>query len=437
MFLQTISHATLLLSREPDGDPILATDPWLTGSCYWRSWWLSNPPDAATIERVRRSRYIYVTHEHPDHLHVPSLRRIGPGPKILVPDFLDMQMDGFLSNELGFEVERVPADRWVELDDGVRILSLPYPSNDSILLVDTPHALLVDMNDVKPTGKFLQRIGATARGLDKPRVAMRSYSLAGPSNSYFVEGARKPRLAAKNFVSAACRQAGAVGADYFVPFASQAIFRRKDSEWANDFKVDYAALRKYWRATGPKLLPPYIRLDLRSFDYTAPDPRDYAKPEFTPRQQAAVARTEERDRTEAVTESDVAKLQAILNEERFALLVLFPQGVAFRTRDRRLVYDPRRGRVRDSDTPTPAEVTLPVGPFRDAVAFGHFSDLFIGLFGAIHMDHEDDIDRFEILYKVLFLRDYGYGGIRKRLRWALWAWRRLRPRVPTPPQAAG
>jgi hypothetical protein len=52
------------------------------------------------------------------------------------------------------------------------------------------------------------------------------------------------------------------------------------------------------------------------------------------------------------------------------------------------------------------------------------------------MDHEDDIDRFELLYKILLLRDNGYGGLLKRLRWALWTWRRLRPRVPLPPQPA-
>jgi hypothetical protein len=436
MHLQTISHATLLVSPQADAPPVLATDPWLVGSCYWRSWWLSNPPDAATIERVAQSRYVYITHEHPDHLHIPSLRRIAPGPTILVPDFLDMEMDGYLAEELGFEVRRLAPETWIDLGAGVQVMSLPYPSNDSVLLVDTPTALLIDLNDVKPVSGFLDRIGQTTRAIEKPRLVLRSYSLAGPACSYFVEGARKPRIAAKNYISAALQQSRVVGGDYFVPFASQAVFRRKDSAWANDFKVDYAALRHYWTTEGPTLLPPYISMDLESFDYTAPDPRDYASPAFTPTQQAAVEQAVARDRNEELSAQDVAKLRAILNEERFAMLMLFRRGVAFQVGARRLVYDPRWGRLRDSDADTGVEVRLPLGPFRDAVAYGHFSDLFIGLFGTIHMDHEDDIDRFELLYKILLLRDNGYGGLLKRLRWALWTWRRLRPRVPLPPQPA-
>ena len=43
MFIETIGHATLLLSDENDKS-LLLTDPWLTGSTYWRSWWLQNYP---------------------------------------------------------------------------------------------------------------------------------------------------------------------------------------------------------------------------------------------------------------------------------------------------------------------------------------------------------------------------------------------------------
>lgn len=445
MQFETVSHATLLLTPKDQAAPLLATDPWLFGSCYWRSWWLSNPPCEATIERIGQSRYIYLTHEHPDHFHVPTLRRLAPeetasgqrgaAPTILVPDFLNMQMDAFLGADLGYRVERLAPDSWRDLGDGVRVMSLPYPNNDSVLLVDTPQALLIDLNDVKPRRGFLERIGAQVRRIDKPRIALRSYSLAGPSNSYFVDGQRKPRLAAKNFVTAAQRQSSEVGADYFVPFASQAIFRRADSAWANDFKVDYAALRHYWDGA-PKLLPPYIRMDLESFDYDAPDPRAYAQTPFTERQRAHVAEAEARERTECLSADDIARLRQVLNEERFAMLALFANGIAFRVAGRRLVYDPRTGRIADSDRHVSAQVDLPVGPFRDAVAFGHFSDLFIGLFGKIHMDHEEAISRFSLLYKILFLRDYGYGGVLKRLRWAVWAWRRLHPRVPLPPAPA-
>ncbi len=45
-----------------DGVPIIATDPWLIGSAYWRSWWLEKYPTKEEIEDVRRSENVYVTH---------------------------------------------------------------------------------------------------------------------------------------------------------------------------------------------------------------------------------------------------------------------------------------------------------------------------------------------------------------------------------------
>ncbi len=40
--LKTLGHATLLLLE--DDKPLIATDPWLLGSTYWRSWWLEKYP---------------------------------------------------------------------------------------------------------------------------------------------------------------------------------------------------------------------------------------------------------------------------------------------------------------------------------------------------------------------------------------------------------
>lgn len=431
MYLQTVAHATLLISAERDGRPLLATDPWLLGSCYWRSWWLANPPNESTIDRVGSSRYIYITHEHPDHFHVPSLRRIGTGPKILLPDFLDMQMDRFLRDDLGFEVHRLKPNEWTDLAPGVQVLSLPYPSNDSVLLVNTPTALVINLNDVKPERIFLDRLGETTRKVDKPRVVLRSYSLAGPSNSYFVDGDRRTSPTPRNFVQAAFRHARAVGGDYFAPFASQAVFRREDSRWANDVKVDYALLEKFWKP-GPKLLPPYVTLDLETFDFVSADPPDLPEPQDPAKQRDLIADAHLRDDTEALLPEDIEKLERILDEERVALLILFPRGLAFAIGDRRLVYRPRPGTLRESDDWTGATVELPLAPFRDAVTYGHFTDLFIGLFVRIHLESEEERGRFDTLYKVLFLRDYGYGGLAKRLRWAIWAWRTLRPRVPLP-----
>ena len=68
MKISTMGHACMVLAGEEER-PILATDPWLLGSCYWRSWWMVNPPAEEQVRRVEAAPFIYITHEHPDHLH--------------------------------------------------------------------------------------------------------------------------------------------------------------------------------------------------------------------------------------------------------------------------------------------------------------------------------------------------------------------------------
>ena len=90
--LRTIGHACLLILE--NGEPILATDPWLVGSVYWRSWWLEKYPSEADIDAVRNSRFLYITHSHLDHFHWPSLRRLGPH-RVLHPSFPGYSVPGF------------------------------------------------------------------------------------------------------------------------------------------------------------------------------------------------------------------------------------------------------------------------------------------------------------------------------------------------------
>ena len=58
MNLKTYGHATL--SLENDEKPILITDPWLIGSCYWRSWWNYPEPNIDLISSFSVSPLIKI-----------------------------------------------------------------------------------------------------------------------------------------------------------------------------------------------------------------------------------------------------------------------------------------------------------------------------------------------------------------------------------------
>src|SRR5215831_8691339 len=77
-----LSHAGLLVEH---AGVRIVFDPWLLGSCYWRSWWNFPEPDRELIGDLRAD-FVYLTHLHWDHFHGPSLQKLfGPETRMLVP----------------------------------------------------------------------------------------------------------------------------------------------------------------------------------------------------------------------------------------------------------------------------------------------------------------------------------------------------------------
>lgn len=382
--LTTIGHATLSLARAPREAPILVTDPWILGSCYWRSWWLERYPSAAQIELIRSAAYCYITHEHPDHFHTPSVRRIGQGPEYLVPE-LARDMMGTYLREHGLRARSVLAGSWLELSEGVRVLSLPTVGNDSALLIDTPDALIANINDARPTPDqllLLRRLRRASR--DKRCVLLSSYSAAGIGNSLFRHGQRLD-FAGDRHARYVAMLARVLEADTYIPFASQVRFERPDTQWANAFRVTTQEVEELLARDGVTALPPWVSLDLVTREYTSEN--------GTPALREA--RIDERVRAHMASEvtaldaEDCQKLEQKLRAAgRLWLPLLFPRGIAFELPDQRLHYDAVLGRVRESQRTASIVFRLPAQAVKDVLASGYFSDLCIPMFIEVHLGPE-------------------------------------------------
>ena len=215
---------------------MLLTDPWLVGSVYWRSWWLQHYPSAAEIDWLATAAHVYVTHEHADHLHMPSIRRLGAGPFYLFPDLAEQDGIRYLA-ERGYRAEAAPPLRWLPLGEGVSMLSIPVWNDDSLLLIDTPNALILNLNDAKPLPPVLRAIRSLADRIGKPRVLLSSYSPASLINSFLDDNGVVTLKSARHYVDYICRLCDRLGVDYYLPFASQAVFCRPDSVWANEYRT--------------------------------------------------------------------------------------------------------------------------------------------------------------------------------------------------------
>jgi L-ascorbate metabolism protein UlaG (beta-lactamase superfamily) len=92
--VEYVGHACLLFSA--DGEYLL-TDPWFTNPVMANSWY-QVPHYSRTIDELPTLDYIYISHEHADHLDIPALRRLTPSATIIIPAFGDGKMEKTLSD---------------------------------------------------------------------------------------------------------------------------------------------------------------------------------------------------------------------------------------------------------------------------------------------------------------------------------------------------
>jgi UDP-MurNAc hydroxylase len=221
-----LSHAGLLV--EHAGVRVVC-DPWLLGSCYWRSWWNFPEPDPELTADLRAD-FIYLTHLHWDHFHGPSLKRLFKRKTcVLVPKVPTRRMVTDLRC-LGFRnVVEIPHGGAFALAPDFQLRSYQFGLGvDSAAVLAGGGVTLFNCNDAKLFGLPLKQILR-----DFPRIdfLLRSHSSAGPI-PYCVENyERLPRemFAQSDSADQFVRCALHVGARYAIPFASNHCFLHKET----------------------------------------------------------------------------------------------------------------------------------------------------------------------------------------------------------------
>ncbi len=127
---ETIGNATLIVF---DDKPLLATDPWLDGPCYFGSWTLPYEVPEVQQQSIIDCPYVWLSHGHPDHIHSDSLKRLR-NCKILIPDHFGSRVHQDLT-EAGFDVTVLVSGQFLVLSDQVSITSFSDFHQDAALVV--------------------------------------------------------------------------------------------------------------------------------------------------------------------------------------------------------------------------------------------------------------------------------------------------------------
>ncbi|HMA52781.1 MAG TPA: hypothetical protein VKP60_23635, partial [Magnetospirillaceae bacterium] len=155
MKLTTLSHAGLAI--ESQGRQLIC-DPWLVGSCYWRSWW-NYPPVAPELVATLHPSWIYLTHIHWDHFQGASLRLFSLDTPVLIPFDRYTRIHDDLA-KIGFKtiIELKHGERHA-LSETMAITSYQFsPFTDSAVVIEADGVVVFNANDAKFMGGPLQQI---------------------------------------------------------------------------------------------------------------------------------------------------------------------------------------------------------------------------------------------------------------------------------------
>lgn len=143
MRIRSVGHACLEI--EANGLRIV-TDPWWEGPAYTNQWFPWPTPQPAGLEQ-RTVDYVYLSHGHEDHLHVPTLKTLRPGATALVPELVAGGFGSYLRDELGFaHVIELPHGKPVRLRRGL-VATCYVNMTDSLLVLEDGDRVLVNAND--------------------------------------------------------------------------------------------------------------------------------------------------------------------------------------------------------------------------------------------------------------------------------------------------
>ncbi len=224
MKLTIVSHAGLLVEH---GGQQLVCDPWIVGSCYWRSWWNYPPAKAEALARLDPD-WVYLSHIHWDHFHGPSLKRFRRNAQILVPYDCYTRMVEDL-RQMGFEnIVEMRHGRPLRLADGLSVTSYHFsPCTDSAAVIACDGVTILNANDAKFMGGPLNQILRRHPRID---FALRSHSSANTRLCHESYG-EETRLEEEqeSYLRSFAAFMRRVQPRYAVPFASNHCYLHQDT----------------------------------------------------------------------------------------------------------------------------------------------------------------------------------------------------------------
>lgn len=209
----------------------LVTDPWLEGPTYMHAWW-HFPEPAARGADLADVDYVYLTHEHGDHFHPPTLAALRRDVEVLVGRYFTPRFRAQLE-ALGFRrVRELPHGEPVTLRGGLTVESHQFRADDTALLLRDRSAVVLNLNDCLLRDASLRRVRERHPRIDLLTVAFANAE-GYPLVYDFDDAADSRDWNDSVRFDDVLEKVRAVDPEAFAPFASMFCFLNPEQRWLN------------------------------------------------------------------------------------------------------------------------------------------------------------------------------------------------------------
>lgn len=210
------SHACLEVKLN---DFTLICDPWLEGNAFLGAWIPFPPPVSKVIDL--KADAVWISHEHSDHFHEPTLSKFNKNIPIYVPHFPNRRMEEKLK-KLGFRnIVSVKFGEPVKLTKDFTITTYEPASlwNDALVLIEAGDFRILNLNDTGINRVIAKKIGkvdliASSFSPGASGYPLTWTHLSDEQKRGIMENAREGMLKMIQ------QSMDIYGAKYFLPFAS-------------------------------------------------------------------------------------------------------------------------------------------------------------------------------------------------------------------------
>jgi UDP-MurNAc hydroxylase len=230
------------------GQTSVIIDPWLLGSCYWRSWW--NFPAAVYDEQeVRQVDAVVLSHIHWDHWHGPTIKRLLADRPFIIADEANHRSADDLQRIGISRITRAPHGKTIAIGPDLRVTLYQFGMlmSDSAIVLELGDVTVLNANDAKIAGWPLRALLRQHRPID---LAMRSHSSANARACFKVDGELNGQDESLHYARSFQLFMDAVQPRFAVPFASNHCYLHRDTLRFNALAVNPLTLQRQLQELG-------------------------------------------------------------------------------------------------------------------------------------------------------------------------------------------